>query len=104
MLRKLQIHKGWVAALLALIPYVVATVKFTFYYSGCMDGFAIHLITTAMILFIGGPLSLLACLAVVFEVKTLLPSLSRVEGRIYWIGHVLAALSVVVAVKLAVYF
>lgn len=101
MLRKLRTHKGWLAALLVLLPYAVGTVKFTFYYNGCMDGFGIFWVSVLMIVFIGGPLSLAACLTIVLDRRALHAEMSIAERRIFWIGHALAALAVVIAVWVA---
>ena len=73
MLRKLQINKGWMAALLVLFPYIVATTKFTFFYRSSIDGvinnFVVYSFSLIMIECVGGPLSLVACLTMILDRK-----------------------------------
>jgi len=99
--RSLRIHKGTIAALLVFVPFIVAAVKNTFFYEGCMDGFGHAVIGSAVIVFIGGPLTVLSSLMLLVELRSFFPTLTRTAKTLYLGGHALAVLAFPVVVYVA---
>lgn len=96
-----RIHKGTIAALLVFIPYIVATAKLTFFNKGCMDGFEHFIFGSALILFMGGPLTVMATIILLLEFRRFSPTLSIKAKSFYLIGHVLAVFAMPLAVWVA---
>lgn len=96
-----RIHKGTIAALLVFIPYIVATAKLTFFNKGCMDGFGHFILGSALIVFIGGPLTVLASIISLVEFRSFLPILTTKTKWFYLFGHALALLAMLLAIWVA---
>ena len=94
MSHNLRLYKGLLSAALVLIPYFIAKIKFTFFYSGCMDGFGIYLMSTVVIVFLGGPLSLLSSFLWIIDRGKFAITLNKSESRIYFLSNILAVIGV----------
>ena len=101
LIRSLRIHKGTIAALLVFVPFLVAAVKNTFFYKGCMDGFLHAVIGSAVIVYIGGPLTVLASVILLIEFRSFFPTLTRTAKIFYLVGHALTILALPLAVWVA---
>ena len=56
---KFQKITSIIAVIFTIVPFLVATVKDSFFNSGCMDGFVIIWLCTALIWIIGAPSAIL---------------------------------------------
>jgi hypothetical protein len=97
----LRIHKGTIAALLVFVPFIVATAKLTYFNKGCMDGFGHFIFGSAVIVFIGGPLTVLASIRLLIEFRSFFPTLTTKDKSFYLFGHTLAISAMPLAVWVA---
>ncbi len=80
-MKKIKPFIGYIPVLIIAVPCLVAYIRQSLYYKGCMDGFGFEL--TAMFAFIGGGiLNLIFMLLAIFMVKKYLNGLNKTKKRI----------------------
>ncbi|MFM7180858.1 MAG: hypothetical protein ACKO2G_05270 [Verrucomicrobiales bacterium] len=96
-----RIHKGTVAALFVFLPYLVVAAKLTFFNKGCMDGFGHLIIGSTVIILLGGPLTVLAAILSMVELRSFFPTLTAKDKAFYLCSHAMALLAMVLAIWVA---